>query len=475
MAAPRHSSWDHRNGSVPGGATGLLRAEARGRGWRDHAAVVCTCATLALALCATAAGTEVPRGGLLTCSLRLRGGSQRGGEDATPKTPLTPGRASRRLMNVSPELKDASPSMLSGRRKKTKARVAGTADARGDSPVAGANSPRTDSGGGGAASASASPPRPAPAGRSIEIRRSTFDKIMESLEKGKRASIKSGHGRRIGVVLNKRGEPVTMDGRTLVKGDDIRDMSSLSEEPEPEPAAKPAANPKRPLKFEPRPRAPGPVAGPERPAPEAGSRENSETPQPAPSAAPCAAQHPQKHTDVPVAFGVEGPARKKKRGSAMPLPLQAGALSGAEFDLGVLRDNLTALRRSLAERLEKGIVSQENADKILQHEEKLIETLAQKVGKGSQNPQGSISAIDYLADEEDAVVTAAEEEAEKEEEEGEVDEEAMAAAEEEEDELLGSAVSGEQESEERAEGEREGGRDGEKGGGMAGPWLVRYL
>jgi len=64
-------------------------------------------------------------------------------------------------------------------------------------------------------------------------------------------------------------------------------------------------------------RAPGPVAGPERPAPEVGSRKNSETPQPAPSAAPSAAQHPQKHTDVPV----EGPARKKKRASALPSPL----------------------------------------------------------------------------------------------------------------------------------------------------------
>ena len=61
--------------------------------------------------------------------------------------------------------------------------------------------------------------------------------------------------------------------------------------------------------------------------------------------------------------------------------------------------------------------------------------------------------------------TAAEDE-EKEEEEGEVDEEAMTAAEDEEEELLGSAVSGEQESEERAEGQT--------GGGMAGPWLVRY-
>ena len=48
--------------------------------------------------------------------LRLRGGD-------APRTPVTPGRASRRLAQKSPELKNASPSLLSGRQKKTRARV----------------------------------------------------------------------------------------------------------------------------------------------------------------------------------------------------------------------------------------------------------------------------------------------------------------------------------------------------------------
>jgi hypothetical protein len=48
--------------------------------------------------------------------LRLRGGE-------APRTPVTPGRTSRRLAHQSPELKNTSPSLLSGRQKKTRARV----------------------------------------------------------------------------------------------------------------------------------------------------------------------------------------------------------------------------------------------------------------------------------------------------------------------------------------------------------------
>ena len=48
--------------------------------------------------------------------LRLRGGN-------APRTPVTPARASRRLAHQSPELKNASPSLLSGRQKKTLART----------------------------------------------------------------------------------------------------------------------------------------------------------------------------------------------------------------------------------------------------------------------------------------------------------------------------------------------------------------
>ena len=50
--------------------------------------------------------------------LRLRGGN-------IPRTPLTPARASRRLAQQSPELKNASPSLLSGRQKKTRSHTQG--------------------------------------------------------------------------------------------------------------------------------------------------------------------------------------------------------------------------------------------------------------------------------------------------------------------------------------------------------------
>ena len=50
---------------------------------------------------------------------------------------------------------------------------------------------------------------------------------MESLQKNKRASIKFGHGRRMAVVLDKAGTPVTADGRKIIKGEDIRDDRCL--------------------------------------------------------------------------------------------------------------------------------------------------------------------------------------------------------------------------------------------------------
>ena len=43
------------------------------------------------------------------------------------------------------------------------------------------------------------------------------------------------------------------------------------------------------------------------------------------------------------------------------------------------------------------LIDERERSTIIQHEEKLIETLARKVGKESQKSQGSISAIDYLA------------------------------------------------------------------------------
>ena len=187
--------------------------------------------------------------------LRLRGG-------AKPTTPVTPGRASRRLMNKSPEILNASPSMLSGRQKKTMSRTQGTPDK--GNPVAAMNFPKDEG-----TSKVAGSPRIVKSPRTVEIRRSTFDKIMESLKKNKRAAIKAGHGRRMAVVLNNHGTPVTLDGRTLISGEDIRDDSSISDEPDSEPPAEKRAKPNKPIKFEPRVRADarpvGPVAGPDLP------------------------------------------------------------------------------------------------------------------------------------------------------------------------------------------------------------------
>ena len=160
-------------------------------------------------------GTRLP-----DSSLRLRGGA------AAPATPVTPGRASRRLAQRSPEVKTTSPtgfSLLSARRsKKTKQRAQQASPQAGGPPaddVAG----RTAGRGAGDAGMA-----PVPGGgRSVQIRRSTFDRIMESLQKNKRASIKFGHGRRIAVVLDKAGTPVTADGRKVIKGEDIRDDRCL--------------------------------------------------------------------------------------------------------------------------------------------------------------------------------------------------------------------------------------------------------
>ncbi len=347
-------------GGVGASAAGMARAPSRGgQGRGGHAGT------------APDAARPLPLS-LPFLRLALRGGGAKRGEDGAPQTPVTPGRASRRLMNVSPELKNASPSLLSGRRLKARARVPGAAagadpgGAAAGAAAAGVPPPSSPGApvGAGAPPPSSRPGAPAGGARPIAIRRSTFDKIVASLEQGKRASIKSGHGRRIAVVLDKkRGVPVTVDGRALVKGDDIRDVSSLSEEPEPElPAApKPAANAKRPLKFEPRARAAerrpvGPVAGPEPPSAAAPCANDQH--------APPAAPPPPTQTDpavAPVAPGAEGPAQKKTKGSASPLPVQmrAGADADVRFDLGVLRANLAALRPSLAQRVAKGVVSQE--------------------------------------------------------------------------------------------------------------------
>jgi len=353
-------------------------------------------------------------------------------------------------------------------------------------------------------------PRAGRQGKSVEIRRSSYDKIMENLNKNKRSSIKGGGGgRRIAVVLDKSGEPVTLDGRKLIKGDDIIDDSSMSEDSEPEPELLKSTKPTKPLKFEPRNRAVarpvGPVAGPEMPPALGPSPAEAETaahpeqdqvesttpkkrkagavltpkksklvpsspgakaPRAGGDAKDAKAASPRASTPAPVTpvksatprksttpvkspkVVTKSPAKSATPGNTVGKEDKEGSTFLDASDPMVARDlrqlsvpssNLELLRQSLEQRVQDGALSQEDALKIVQQEEELAKNV---------RPDGTLSGEQYFSMNDSSAQAVAEDD----------------HLQDDDDELLGSAAS-----EQSASGE-----NAEAGGGMAGPWLVRF-
>ena len=150
-------------------------------------------AALCLASCSPAPafdGGHVP-----VAFLALRGG--RPGPDS-PRTP--PPKRSRRLGGKSPEVKNASPSMLSARKR----------SGRGVDPVESAS--------------------PVAAGKGVpgplKVPKKAHEHMMKKLKDGKRASVQSGKkGCRMGVVLEK-GAPFTVDHRPVVMESEFSSSAS---------------------------------------------------------------------------------------------------------------------------------------------------------------------------------------------------------------------------------------------------------
>ena len=279
--------------------------------------------------------------------------------------------------------------------------------------------------------------------RSVTIRKSAYDLIMENLKKNRRASIKAGAGRRIAVVLDKNGMPMTIDGRPLMRGHDLDHDSSVSEDSlvegsQPSDVRLGKRPDKVPLKFEPRARRDsnpvGPVAGPDLPQPvEAQSPATKLAPALGHDAASTPHMSAKKgkmshspHQEHPKDAATRAARRPTAASSASPdSPAQPGEAQAAAAAAAATPMDLDTLQRALGDKVAQGLVSGEDAAMIIAREEAQLKKVA----------AGESSAAD--SDLEQASPDDAD--------------------------VIGSTVSGDEE---------DGGGPG--GGGLAGPWLIRF-